>query len=217
MRIRYLQYCVLHDYTFLLSIQFSSISQSCLTLRPRGVQHARSPCPSPTPRVYSNSCPLSQWCHPTISSSVVPFSSYLQSFPASRSFPMSQFFASGGQSVAVSALASVLPVFCKFCDMVVGTCLAVQWLGRCTCTTVYPRSISGWEAKCTVWPKKTSGWKWVVDSQMFISVFWFKILYTPMLCIVFVHVKYCIMKVYISIVLNRNLCYLNYFGKKVRL
>ena len=75
-----------------------------------GPQHARPPCPSPTCGVYSNSCPLSQWCHPTISSSVVPFSSHLQSFPASGSFPMSQFFASGGQSIGVSASASVLPM-----------------------------------------------------------------------------------------------------------
>ena len=71
------------------------------------VQHTRPPCPSPTPRVYSNSCPLSQWWHPTISSSVAPFSSHLQSFPASGS-PMSQFFTSGGQSIGVSASASVL-------------------------------------------------------------------------------------------------------------
>ena len=74
------------------------------------LQHARLPCPLPTPRAYSNSCPLSQWCHPTISSSVVPFSSCLQSFPASGSFPMSQFFTSGGQSTGVSSSVSVLPV-----------------------------------------------------------------------------------------------------------
>ena len=80
------------------------------SLWPNGLQHTRPPCPSPTPRVYSNSCPLSQWCHPTISSSVVPFSSHLESFPASGYFPMSQFFASGGQSIGVSASASVLPV-----------------------------------------------------------------------------------------------------------
>ena len=73
-------------------------------------QYNRPPCPSPTPRVYSNSCPLSRWCHPTISSYVVPFSSCLQSFPASGSFQMSQFFASGGQSIGVSASASVLPM-----------------------------------------------------------------------------------------------------------
>ena len=79
-------------------------------LRPHGPQHTRPPCPSPTPGVYSSSCPLSQWCHLTISSSVVPFSSHLQFFPASGSFQMSQFFASGGQSIRVSALASVLPM-----------------------------------------------------------------------------------------------------------
>ena len=74
----------------------------------RGLQHARLPRPSPTPGACSNSCPLSQWCHPTISSSVVPFFSCLQSFPASGSFPVSQFFTTGGQSIGVSALASVL-------------------------------------------------------------------------------------------------------------
>ena len=72
--------------------------------------HARPPCPSPTPGVFSNSCPLGWWCHPTISFSVVPFSSRLQSFPASGSFRMSQFFTSGGQSIGVSASTSVLPM-----------------------------------------------------------------------------------------------------------
>ena len=87
-------------------------SQSVVSdsLWPQGLQYARLPCPSPTPGASSNSCPSSQWCHPTISSSVVPFSSCLQSFPASGSFPMSQFFASGGQSIGVSASASALPV-----------------------------------------------------------------------------------------------------------
>ena len=80
------------------------------SLWPRGLHHARPPCPLPTPRTYSNSCPLSQWCHPTISSSVVPFSSCLQSSPASGSFQMSQFFTSGGQSIGVSASTSVLPM-----------------------------------------------------------------------------------------------------------
>ena len=80
------------------------------SLKFHGLQHTRLPCPSPTPRACLNSCPSSWWCHPTISSSVVPFSSYLQSFPASGSFPMSQSFASGGQSTGVSALASVLPM-----------------------------------------------------------------------------------------------------------
>ena len=82
------------------SVQFSSVL----------LQHARPPCPSPTPRVYSNSCPSCQWYNPTISSSVVPFSSCLQSFPASGSFQMSQFFTSGGQSIGVSASGSVLPM-----------------------------------------------------------------------------------------------------------
>ena len=92
------------------SVQFSSLTQLCPTLQPHGPQHARPPCPSPTPRVYPNSCPLSQWCHPTISSSVVPFSSCLQSCPASGSIQMSQLFASGGQSIGVSASTSVLPM-----------------------------------------------------------------------------------------------------------
>jgi len=92
-----------------ISVQFSSVAQSCLTLRSHGLQHTRPPCPSPTPRAYSNSCPASWWCHPTISSSVVPFSSCIQSFPASGSFPMNPFFASGGQSIGTSALASILP------------------------------------------------------------------------------------------------------------
>ena len=80
------------------------------SLRPHGLQHSRPPCPSPTPGVYSNLCPLSRWCHPTISPSVVPFSSHLQSFPASGSFQMSQLFTWGGQSIGVSASASILPV-----------------------------------------------------------------------------------------------------------
>ena len=85
-------------------------SHSVMTdsLQPHGLQHTRPPCPSPTPRVYSNSRPSCRWCHPTISFSAVPFSSRLQSFPASGSFPMSQFFASGGQSIGVSVSASVL-------------------------------------------------------------------------------------------------------------
>ena len=94
--------------------QFHSVQFSCSvvsnSLRSHRLQHTRPPCPSPTPGVYSNSCPLSRWCHPTISSSVIPFSSCLQSFPASGSFQMSQIFTSGGQSIGVSASASVLPM-----------------------------------------------------------------------------------------------------------
>ena len=81
-----------------------------ISLQPHGLQHARLPCPLPTLRACSNSCPSSQWCHPTISSSVVPFFSRLQSLPASGSFPMSQFFRSGSQSIGISASASVLPI-----------------------------------------------------------------------------------------------------------
>ena len=91
------------------SVQFSHSVMSD-SLRPHGLQHTRPPCPLPTPRVYPNSCPLSWWCHPTISSSVIPFSSCPQSFQASGSFQMSQLFISGVQSIRVSASASVLPV-----------------------------------------------------------------------------------------------------------
>ena len=92
-----------------LSVQFScSVVSDCL--RPHELQHARPPCPSTIAGVHPNLCPLSQWCHPTISSSVIPFSSCPQSFPASLSFQMSQLFASGGQSIGVSASTSVLPM-----------------------------------------------------------------------------------------------------------
>ena len=103
--------CIAGDYLSLsmeITVQFSHSAMSD-SLWPHELQHARLPCPSPTPGAYSNSCPSSQWCHSTISSSVVPLSSCLQSFPASGSFLMSQFFTSGGQSIWVSASASVLP------------------------------------------------------------------------------------------------------------
>ena len=94
--------------------QFSSVQFSCSvvsdSLWPHESQHARPPCPPPTPSVYPNSCPSSQWCPPAISSSVIPFSSCPQSLPALRSFPMSQLFAWGGQSIGVSASTSVLPM-----------------------------------------------------------------------------------------------------------
>ena len=95
-------------------ILYDSVQFSCSvvsdSLQPHELQHARPPCPSPTPGVYPNPCPLSQWCHPTILSSVVPFSSCPQSFLASGSFPMSQLFAWGGSSIGVSASTSVLPM-----------------------------------------------------------------------------------------------------------
>ena len=100
--------------SILFFASFSLVQFSCSVVsdssRPHESQHARLPCPSPTPRVYPNPCPSSQWCHPAISSSIVPFSSCPQSLPASGSFPMSQHFAWGGQSTGVSALASVLPM-----------------------------------------------------------------------------------------------------------
>ena len=95
------------------SVQFSSVAQSCPTLRPIESQHDRPSCPSPTPGVHWDSRPLSQWCHPVISSSVVPFSSCPQSLPASESFPISQLFAWGGQSTGVSALVLSLPKKCQ--------------------------------------------------------------------------------------------------------
>ena len=94
---------------FFSSVQFSHSVMSG-SLWSRGLQHTRMPCPSPTPGVYSNSCPLSQWCHPTISSSVFPLSSHLQSFPASGSFQMSRFFTSEGKSIGVSPSASFHPM-----------------------------------------------------------------------------------------------------------
>ena len=94
---------LIYQYQFSRSVMSNS-------LRPHEPQHARPPCPSPTPGVYSNLCPLSWWCHPTTSSSVVPFSSCLQYFPTSGSFQMSQLFTSGGQSIGVSASTSVLPM-----------------------------------------------------------------------------------------------------------
>ena len=95
--------------TFHVKVKFSHSVMSD-SLWPHRLQHTRLPCPSPSPGVCSNSCPLSRWCHPNISSSVIPFSSCPQSFPAPGSFPVSQFFASGGQSIGVSASASVLPM-----------------------------------------------------------------------------------------------------------
>ena len=93
----------------LTSVQFSRSVMSN-SLWPHELKHARPPCPSPTPRVYANSCPLSQWCYPTVSSSVIPFSSCPQSFQASGSFQMRQLFASSGQSIGVSASTSTLPM-----------------------------------------------------------------------------------------------------------
>ena len=105
------------------SVQFSH-SVVSNSLQPHEPQHTRPPCPSPTPRVYRNSCPLSRWCHLTISSSVIPFSFRLQSFPSSGYFPKRQFITSGGQSIGVSASPSVLPMNIQtdfFYDRLVGS------------------------------------------------------------------------------------------------
>ena len=110
---KYLNYAVyFKTFYSIIRGQFSSVQLSCSvvssSLWPHGLQHTRPLCPTPASRVYSNSCPWSRWCHPSISSSVVPISSHLQSFPASGSFQMTQFFTSGGQSIGVSASTSVL-------------------------------------------------------------------------------------------------------------
>ena len=130
---KWLLYNQLYKSTF-VSVQFNcSVLSSSLQLH--GLQHTKLPCPSPDPIAYSNSCPLSQWCHPTISPSVHPFSSCLQSFPASGSFPMDQFFTSGGQSIGVSASASVLPVNIQ-------DWLHLGW----TVWTLFPTSPRDWES-----------------------------------------------------------------------
>ena len=101
-------------YSYFSSVQFNHSVMSDY-LQPHGLKHARLPCPSPTPGAYSNSCPSSWWCHPMISSFVIPFSSCLQSFSTSGSFQMSQFFTSGGQNIGVSASTSVLPMNIQDC------------------------------------------------------------------------------------------------------
>ena len=111
----YVQFKILSNVSIIFPLThwlFHDFSRSVVSdsLRCHGLQHASPPCPSPTPRVYPNSSPLSWWCHPTISSSLLPFSCCLQSFPASGSFSRSQFFTSGGQNIGVSASMSVLPM-----------------------------------------------------------------------------------------------------------
>ena len=104
------RFMLISDFSAILSLFLLSCSVVSDSLWPHGLQHARLPCPSPTPGACSNSCPWNQWCHPTISSSVIPFSSCPQSFPASGSFPVNQFFTAGGQTIGVSASESVLPM-----------------------------------------------------------------------------------------------------------
>ena len=109
-RFHFLPTCFLSSSLVFISLCYSVQFSRVRLFATHGLQHARLPCPSPTPAAYSNSCPLSQWCHSTVSSSVGPFSSRLQSFPAWGSFQMSQFFASSGQSIGASASALVLPM-----------------------------------------------------------------------------------------------------------
>ena len=117
----------IHFWTF-SSVQFSRSVLSD-SLQPHESQHTRPPCPSPTPRVYPNSCPLSRWCHPAISSSTIPFSSCPQSLPASESVPMSQLIARGGQSIGVSASASVFPMNTQDWSLEWTGCISLQSKG----------------------------------------------------------------------------------------
>ena len=131
---------------WIISVQFSCAVMSD-SLWSHGLQHARLPCPSPTPRACSNSCPSSWWCCPTISSSILPFSSHLQSFPASGSFPKSPFLASGGQSIGVSASASVLPMNMQ------------NWfpLGLTGWISLQSKGLSGVFSSTTVWKHQFFG------------------------------------------------------------
>ena len=126
---------------------FSSVAQLCPTLQSHGLENARIPRPSSSLRACSNSRPLSWWCHPTISSSVVPFSSYLLSFPASGSFPMSQLFTSGSQSIGASASAAVLPVNIQDWDP----------LGLTGCIFLRSKGLSRVFSSTTVWKHQFLG------------------------------------------------------------
>ena len=142
------------------------VDKLCPTLWARWLQHARLPCPSLSLAVCSHSCPLSRWCHPTISSSVIPFSSCLQSFPASGCFPRSQFFASGGQSVGVSASASVLPMNIQDwfpLGLTSLTSLQSKWLSRVfSNTTVQKRQF--FSAQPSLW-SNTHSHTWLLEKN----------------------------------------------------
>ena len=140
------------------------------SLWPHKLQHARPPCPSPTPRVYPNSCPLSRWCHPTISSSVFPFSSWSQSFPASGSFQMSQFLASGGQSIGLSASTSVLPMITQDWSPFL-LCLNKHWSCFLDGEESQPVSVS-----CRWWCQAAGG---ADAAQAVAGMFWVTLLLLP--------------------------------------
>ena len=140
----------LQDEAILLKEASVQCSRSVMSnsLRPHGLHHGRLPCPLPTSGAYSNSCPSSRWCHPTISSSVVPFSSRLQSLPASGSFPISQFFASGGQSIGVLASVSVFPMNIQDWFFFLGLTGWISWQSKglsrvCSSTTVQTHPFFG--------------------------------------------------------------------------
>ena len=140
------------------------------SLWPLGLQHTRPPCPSPTPRVYSNSCPLRWWCHPTISSSVSPFSSHLPSFPALGSFPMSQFFTSGGQSIRVSASTSVLPMNIQ--DWFpLGNHPLYRWVNQHAKRTEIPRQVMQLSINRTHNPRGQFTFGWILLNYYSISSF----------------------------------------------
>ena len=137
-------------------VQFSSVTQSCLTLRPHELQHARPPCSSPTPAVHSDSCPLSRWCHPAISSSVITFSFWPQSLQASESFPINQLFAWGGQSTGVSALASFFP---KNTQGWSRNMLMILFQVPCVRNMIFQMRTTD---NCPNWE---NAWKWNTDSK----------------------------------------------------
>ena len=143
------------------STALSSHSVMSDSLRPHELQHTRPPCPSPTPGVHPNPCPSSRWGHPTISSSVIPFSSFPQSFPASGSFPKSQFFTSGGQSIGVSASASVPPMNTQGWSPLGWTgwiSLQSKWLSRVSSnTTVQNTHVHRWNYNCAAFRQTPAG------------------------------------------------------------
>ena len=162
-------------FSVLSSVQFSRSVMSD-SLRLHGLQHARLPCPSPTPGIYWNSCSLSQWCHPTISSSVVTFSSCLQSFQSSGSFQLSQFFTPRGQSIGVSALASVLPVNIQ-------DWFALGWIGWISLqskglsrvfsnTTVQKHQCSAFFTVQLSHPHMTTGKTIALTRRTFVGIIW---------------------------------------------
>ena len=164
----YLYKNYMQNFVKLKSVQFScSVVSNSLT--PHELQHSRPPYPSPTPGACSNSCPLSRWCHSTISSSVIPFSSHLQSFPASGSFQMSQFFASGGERIEASASAAVLPVKGLMLKLKLQYCAHLMWRTDSFEKTLMPGKIEGrrrggdggWDA----WMASLTQWIWIWASS----------------------------------------------------